>query len=142
MVFAGLMAVPLLSYSKDKIIIGQAVSLSGPLATSNAVVSTPYYDLSVKDVLNAMGAIYVKEVGKKLPVELLIYDDKSEIGTMTRLLEKLILEDKVELILPPWGTANIFAAALYANLIQVYTSRGCRGKAKLKDLKFPLLPGV
>ena len=77
---------------KDKIIIGQAVSLSGPLASSNAFVSAPYYDLWIKDV-NAAGGIYVKEYGKKLPLELKMYDDKSDIGTMTRLLEKLILED-------------------------------------------------
>jgi branched-chain amino acid transport system substrate-binding protein len=136
MVFAGLMAVPLLSYSKDKIIIGQAVSLSGPLATSNAVVSTPYYDLWVKDV-NAEGGIYVKEVGKKLPVELLIYDDKSEIGTMTRLLEKLILEDKVDFLLPPWGTANLFAAAPIANKYGYILIGGAGGAEKLKDLRLP-----
>jgi branched-chain amino acid transport system substrate-binding protein len=136
MVFAGLMAVPLLSYSKDKIIIGQAVSLSGPLATSNAVVSTPYYDLWVKDV-NAEGGIYVKEVGKKLPVELLIYDDKSERGTMTRLLEKLILEDKVDFLLPPWGTANLFAAAPIANKYGYILIGGAGGAEKLKDLRLP-----
>jgi branched-chain amino acid transport system substrate-binding protein len=64
MLFAGLMAVPLLAHSKDKIVIGQAASLSGPLGPSNAVVSTPYYDLWVKDV-NAEGGIYVKEFGRK-----------------------------------------------------------------------------
>jgi len=40
--------------AKGKIVIGQAVSLSGPLAVSNAAVSAPYYDLWVKDV-NAEG---------------------------------------------------------------------------------------
>jgi hypothetical protein len=64
MLLALLMAFPLTANSKDKIRIGQAVSLSGPLATSNAVVSSPYYDLWVKDV-NAEGGIYVKECGKK-----------------------------------------------------------------------------
>jgi len=58
--------------AKDKIVIGQAVSLSGPLATSNAVVSSPYYDLWVKDV-NAGGGIYVKGYGKRLPVELHLF---------------------------------------------------------------------
>jgi branched-chain amino acid transport system substrate-binding protein len=136
MLFTLLMAFPLTAYSKDKIIIGQAVSLSGPLATSNAVVSTPYYDLWVKDV-NAEGGIYVKEYGKKLPVELLIYDDKSEIGTMTRLLEKLILEDKVDFILPPWGTANLFAAAPIANKYGYILIGGAGGAEKLKDLRLP-----
>jgi branched-chain amino acid transport system substrate-binding protein len=122
--------------AKDKIIIGQAVSLSGPLAMSNAVVSAPYYDLWVKDV-NAGGGIYVREYGKKLPVELLIYDDKSDIGTMTRLLEKLILEDKVDFILPPWGTANLFAAAPIANKYGYILIGGAGGAEKLKDLKIP-----
>jgi branched-chain amino acid transport system substrate-binding protein len=131
-----LMAFPLVVHSKDKIRIGQAVSLSGPLATSNAVVSTPYYDLWVKDV-NAEGGIYVKEYGKKLPVELIIYDDKSEIGTMTRLLEKLILEDKVDFVLPPWGTANLFAAAPIANKYGYILIGGAGGAEKLKDLRLP-----
>jgi branched-chain amino acid transport system substrate-binding protein len=127
---------PSAATAKDKIIIGQAVSLSGPLAMSNAVVSTPYYDLWIKDV-NADGGIYVKEYGKKLPVELLIYDDKSDIGTMTRLLEKLILEDKVDFILPPWGTANLFAAAPIANKYGYILIGGAGGAEKLKDLRLP-----
>ncbi|MEJ2723188.1 MAG: amino acid ABC transporter substrate-binding protein [Deltaproteobacteria bacterium] len=129
-------AFPVTAHSKDKIIIGQAVSLSGPLAPSNAVVSTPYYDLWVHDV-NAEGGIYVKEYGKKLPVELLIYDDKSDIGTMTRLVEKLILEDKVDFILPPWGTANLFAAAPIANKYGYILIGGAGGAEKLKDLRLP-----
>jgi branched-chain amino acid transport system substrate-binding protein len=53
--------------SKDKIIIGQATSLSGPFAPSNAVISVPYYEYWIKTV-NAAGGIYVKEYGKKLPM--------------------------------------------------------------------------
>ncbi|MBN2122853.1 MAG: amino acid ABC transporter substrate-binding protein [Deltaproteobacteria bacterium] len=136
MFFALLAATPPAAYCKDKIVIGQAVSLSGPLATSNAVVSSPYYDLWVKDV-NADGGIYVKELGKKLPVELLLYDDKSDIGTMTRLVEKLILEDKVDFILPPWGTANLFAAAPIANKYGYILIGGAGGAEKLKDLRLP-----
>ena len=134
--FVLLTVFPLTAFSKEKIVIGQAVSLSGPLATSNAAVSAPYYDLWAKDV-NAAGGIYVKEYGKKLPVELLIYDDKSDIGTMTRLLEKLILEDKVDFILPPWGTANLFAAAPIANKYGYILIGGAGGAEKLKDLRLP-----
>lgn len=125
-----------LSLAKDKIRIGQAVSVTGPLGPSNAVVSTPYYDLWVKDV-NAEGGIYVKEYGKKLPVELMIYDDKSDIGTMTRLLEKLIIEDKVDFILPPWGTAMLFAAAPIANKYGYILIGGAGGAEKLKEIQLP-----
>ncbi len=117
---------------KDKIVIGQAASLSGPLAPSHGFVSAPYYDLWIKDV-NAAGGIYVKEYGKKLPVELKVYDDKSDIGTMTRLLEKLIVEDKVDFILPPWGTAMHFAAAPIANKYGYILIGGAAGAMKLKD---------
>jgi branched-chain amino acid transport system substrate-binding protein len=122
--------------AKDKIIIGQAVSITGPLGPSNAVVSTPYYDLWVKDV-NAEGGIFIKEYGKKLPVELLIYDDKSDTGLMTRLLEKLILDDKVDFILPPWSTAMLFAAAPIANKYGYILIGGAGGAEKLKDVKLP-----
>jgi branched-chain amino acid transport system substrate-binding protein len=121
---------------KEKIVIGQAVSLSGPLAASNAVVSAPYYDLWVKDV-NANGGIYVKEYGKKLPVELVIYDDKSDMGTMARLLEKLIVEDKVDFILPPWSTSMLYAAATIANKNKYILIGGAGGAMKLKDIKLP-----
>lgn len=124
------------AWAKDKIVIGQAVSLSGPLAPSNAVVSAPYYDLWVKDV-NAAGGIYIKEYGKKLPVELLMYDDKSDIGTMTRLLERLIIQDKVDFILPPWSTAMLFAAAPIANKHGYILIGGAGGALKLKEYDLP-----
>ena len=130
--FALLMAFPLAAQSKDKIIIGEAASLSGPLGPSHGFVSAPYYDFWIKDV-NAKGGIYVKEYGKKLPVELKVYDDKSDIGTMTRLLEKLILEDKVDFLLPPWGTAMHFAAAPVANKHGYILIGGAAGAMKLKD---------
>ena len=132
MLFALLMAFPLAAHSKDRIVIGQAASLSGPLGPSNAFVSAPYYDFWVK-VVNAEGGIYVKGYGKKLPVELLIYDDKSDIGTMTRLLEKLIMEDKVDFLLPPWGTAMHFAAAPVANKHGYILIGGAAGAMKLKE---------
>ena len=64
--------------------------------------------------VNAQGGIFVKEYNKKLPIELKIYDDKSDQGTMTRLTEKLILEDKVDFLFPACGTACLFAASPYS----------------------------
>ncbi len=129
-------ACPAAAPAKEKIVVGQAVSLSGPLGPGNAVASTPYYDLWVTDV-NAAGGIYIEELGKSLPVELLIYDDKSDIGTMTRLLEKLIVEDKVDFILPPWSTAMLFAAAPIADKYGYILIGGAGGATSLKDLHLP-----
>lgn len=122
--------------SKDKIVIGQAISLSGPLAGGVAISGGKIYELWVNEV-NKNGGIYVEEYGKKLPVELKRYDDKSDIGTMTNLLEKLILEDKVDFIFPPWGTAWLFAAAPIANKYGYILIGGPGGALKLKELSLP-----
>ena len=122
--------------AKDKIRIGQAISLSGPLAGAVAIAGGPIYELWVEEV-NKNGGIYVEEYGKKLPVELIRYDDKSDIGTMTNLLEKLILEDKVDFVFPPWGTAWLFAAAPIANKYEYILIGGPGGALKLKELNLP-----
>jgi len=114
MLSALFMAFPCNAYSKDKILIGTAISLSGPYSVGAAITQIPNYKMWAEEV-NAKGGIYVKEYGKKLPVELIIYDDKSTIGTAVKLVEKLALEDKVDLLLPPWGTAMHFAIAHVAN---------------------------
>jgi branched-chain amino acid transport system substrate-binding protein len=45
------------------------------------------------------------------PVDFVVYDDKSDVGTTVKLAEKLILEDKVDMLLAPWGTAANMAVA-------------------------------
>lgn len=121
---------------KEKIVIGQAIALSGPLAGGVAISGGKVYELWVDEV-NKNGGIYVEEYGKKLPVELKRYDDKSDIGTMTTLLEKLILEDKVDFIFPPWGTAWLFAAAPIANKYEYILIGGPGGALELKKLSLP-----
>jgi hypothetical protein len=56
----------------------------------------------------------VKGEGRRV-VEYVTTDDRSEIETAVRFYEKLMTEDKVDLILPPWGTAMNFAVAPVAN---------------------------
>ena len=102
------------SQTKDKIRIGNAISLSGPYAPGAGMTQIPNYDMWAEEV-NAKGGIYVKEYGKKLPVEIIRYDDKSDLGTAVKLCEKFILDEKVDFLLPPWGTAMHFAVAPVAN---------------------------
>jgi len=100
--------------AKDKIVVGMSRPLSGPMAKIGDSAFRPVYETFVAEV-NAQGGIFVKEYNKKLPIELKVYDDKSDTGTMTRLTEKLILEDKVDFLWPACGTHNIFAQAPIAN---------------------------
>jgi branched-chain amino acid transport system substrate-binding protein len=94
----------------EKIRIGNAISLSGPYAPGAITTQSTPYDMWAKEV-NAQGGIFIKEYGKKIPVEIIRYDDKSDMGTVVKLVEKLILDDKVDLLLPPWSTAMNFAIA-------------------------------
>ena len=139
MLFALFVTFPLTVYSKDKIVIGMATSLSGPLAIIRAAGFQPIYEMWVEEV-NKAGGIDVKEHGKKLPIELKIYDDKSDVGTMTRLLDKLILEDKVDFVFAPCGTAMLFAAAPITNkygYILIGEEGGSRSLQKVKaDLPY------
>ena len=99
---------------KDKIRIGRAVSLTGPNSIIAKSASIPIYDLWVDEV-NAAGGIYVKQYKKRLPLEVIVYDDESDHDKSVRLMEKLIVEDKVDFILPPCGTQFLFGAAPVAN---------------------------
>ena len=140
-----LVAVPLCSSScvpapapvKDKIVVGMARPLSGPMAIIGDSAFRPVYETFVAEV-NADGGIYVAEYGKKLPIELLIYDDKSDVHTMTRFTEKLILEDKVDFLWPACGTAFIYAQAPIANKYNYILLTAEGGATTIRDM----LPGL
>ena len=63
--------------------------------------------------VNAAGGVTVG--GKKLPVEVVVYDDRSQSEEAVRLTERLINEDKVDFVLPPWGTGLHLAVAPLLN---------------------------
>jgi branched-chain amino acid transport system substrate-binding protein len=119
--------------AKDKIRVGWVTSLSGVNAPGVMVTSGNVYKMWVEEV-NARGGLMIKEYGKKLPLDVTMYDDKSDIGTMTKLLEKTIVEDKVDLIFCPWDTAFIFAAAPIANKHKMVLLGGSGGALKLKGM--------
>ena len=101
LVFFAVYPLTAFSQTKDKIRIGNAIALSGPYAPGAGMTQIPNYDMWAEEV-NAKGGIFVKSLNKRLPVEIIRYDDKSDIGTAVKLVEKLILDDKVDFLLPPW----------------------------------------
>jgi branched-chain amino acid transport system substrate-binding protein len=128
------------SATKDKIVVGLARPLSGPLAIIGDSAFRPVYETWVDEV-NAAGGIEVAEYGKKLPVELLIYDDKSDLGTMTRLTEKLIVEDEVDFLWPACSTAFFFAQAPIANKYGYILMSAEAGASSLKEM-LPSMPYI
>jgi branched-chain amino acid transport system substrate-binding protein len=117
---------------KTEIVIGGVRSQSGPLAIFDQTAFGPIYRMWAEDI-NADGGLYVEEYGKKLPIRLVIYDDKSDVPTMTRLYEQLCLEEKVDLLLPPVSTAALFAAAPIAQKYGYLLMSAEGGATSLKE---------
>ena len=92
----------------ETIRMGYAVSLSGPYAPGAATTTVGNYDLWLHDV-NEAGGIYLSKYDKRVPVEFIVYDDRSQLEEAVRLTERLMLEDEVDFVLPPWGTATHMA---------------------------------
>ncbi len=123
--------------TKDKIVVGMSRPLSGPLAIIGDSAFRPIYETWVP-LVNADGGIYLSEYGKKLPIELKIYDDRSDVGTMTRLTEKLILEDKVDFLWPACGTSFVFGQAPIANKYGYVLVTAEGGATTIKDSLYSL----
>lgn len=109
-VFALAAALPALSVAQDKIKIGMAISKTGQNTPGAAATVLGNYRLWLSEV-QAAGGIMIKSTGKRVPVELVEYDDRSQSEEVVRLTERLINEDKVDFILSPWGTAFNSAVA-------------------------------
>jgi branched-chain amino acid transport system substrate-binding protein len=101
--------------SQDKPIkVGWAISKTGPYTAGANITLLGAYRTWLKDV-NDAGGIMLKSTGKKVPIEVIEYDDRSNSEEMIKALERLISQDQVDLILPPWGTAFNLAAGPILN---------------------------
>ncbi|MDS7594792.1 amino acid ABC transporter substrate-binding protein [Agrobacterium tumefaciens] len=105
---------PSLTYAEDRksVKIGYAVSKSGANATGAGITTIPNYKLWVKEV-NDAGGLTLPD-GSRLPIEVVEYDDRSSAEDAVRSTERLASQDKVDFLLPPWGTGfNLAVAPLY-----------------------------
>jgi branched-chain amino acid transport system substrate-binding protein len=115
--------------------IGYTLSATGPYSVGAGITQAPNYSLWY-DQVSAKGGLAVKGEGRR-PIEFISIDDRSEIETAVRYYEKLLGEDKVDLILPPWGTAMNFAVAPIANKYGYPMIGPTVSSNKLKELSFP-----
>lgn len=107
-VAATLLAAGMTAAAADEPIkIGYAISKTGPFApAAHTQINT--YELW-QDQVAAAGGIDVG--GKKRPVKFISYDDQSDFAKAPQIYEKLITDDKADLLLAPWGTPFHFAIA-------------------------------
>jgi len=100
----GALGLSSLSAAEQPIRIGASMSITGKAYSVQGGYGREGYQLCQKHV-NAQGGI----LGR--PIEFIIYDDGSDKKTAVDLYEKLIVEDKVDAVLGPYGSAITDAVA-------------------------------
>lgn len=90
----------------DTLRIGYAASRTGILAAGSILQERSY--LLWQEQINARGGLQVAGKGR-MKVEFVSYDDQSNAGRVPAIYEKLIDDDKVDLVLAPYGTASHLA---------------------------------
>lgn len=105
-------AAPQLLAQSNPVRVGYTMSRTGPWTGGAQVSQEPNYLLWAEQQ-NALGGLDVK--GIRRPIELISSDDRSDVETVVRTYEKLMGSDKVDLVLPPWGSNANFAVAPLAN---------------------------
>ena len=98
----------------DKLRFGYAITLSGPLAPGADSTTVSNYKLWNKRV-NDAGGITLKKFNKKVPVELIAYDDQGKPDELLKLTDRLVQQDKVDMILSPYATHMNLASAPIVN---------------------------
>lgn len=96
----------------DVIKIGAVAPKTGALGGGAVVTQWPNVELWSKQV-NAAGGLSVG--GKKMMVEIIEYDDKTNPAEHIKAAQRLAEVDKVDFIVAPYGTGfNLAAAPIYA----------------------------
>ena len=101
----GLLLMGSTAFAADPVKIGVGIPETGMFAPE-ALEQLNAYRMWVDEV-NQSGGLDV--AGTKRPVTLTVYDDQSDFGKEAGIYEKLITDDKVDLLLAPWGTPFHFA---------------------------------
>lgn len=122
--------------AQEPVRIGYALARTGPFAGGAQVSQEPNY-LLWADQVNSKGGLLVD--GKRRKIELLGYDDRSDSETVVRTYEKLMTQDKVDLVLPPWGTGQTFAVATLATKLGYPMIAPTASSKKLTDMRLPYL---
>jgi len=92
----------------EQVKFGVTISRSGVWANYGELHRKTW--VAAEYAINELGGIYVPEVGKKVPVSIIVYDDTSDPSQAVRMYEKLITVDKVNAVFGPF--ADILTAPI------------------------------
>jgi branched-chain amino acid transport system substrate-binding protein len=97
----------------SEVVVGAVLPLTG----EESRVGTFYkaaYELATKEI-NDHGGLQLRQYGRKIPVKLIIYDDKTDPATSRNLYERLALQDHVDAMLGGYSTDLVQAQTVVPN---------------------------
>jgi branched-chain amino acid transport system substrate-binding protein len=112
----------------EKFRIGTTLPLTGIFGKAGNLVKDAYTIWSER--VNARGGI------NGHPVELIYYDNKSDRAVAAKLVEKLITDDKVDLLLGGFGSSLVFAGSTVAEKYKYPLISGAASSNKLFERGF------
>ncbi len=114
--------------------LGAVLSRSGKFHAPSEMMENAYR-LWEKQV-NARGGL----LGR--PVRLILYDDQSNKDLVKQLYEKLIVQDRVDLILSPYGTTQTLAASEVTERLGYFMLAAAASGEKLWEREHRFIAGV
>src|ERR1700752_3565600 len=100
------------AYAQDTVKIGVVGPKTGFMAAGAAVTHWPNFKLWAQEV-NDRGGLKLKAGQRKL--EMIEYDDRSQPAEAIKAIEGLATQDKVDFIMPVYGTGwNLAVAPIFA----------------------------
>ncbi len=132
--------VPPSTAAQDVIKIGATAAISGPVSTIGAMQGKLYEGW--EHAQNEAGGILVKSLGRKLPMKIIYYDDKSDPTASVKFYEKLISEDKVHFLIGPMGSPIGFASTTVAERHKFPMLLGPSSDPKIFQRGFKYIQGI
>jgi len=118
------------TFAADNVIkLGCAMSFTGSQSRSGKLY-VDSYKYAVKKINEAGG---VNVGGKNYKFELIFYDDKSDPTESSKLVEKLISEDKVDFLLGPYSSGITIPDSIVAQRYRVPMIEGGGASGKIFD---------
>ena len=126
--------------AQDAIKIGATAAITGPVSSLGAMQGKLWEGW--EHAQNEAGGIMVRSLGRKLPIKIIYYDDKSDPKVSVKFYEKLISDDKVHFLIGPMGSPIGFASTTVAERYKFPMLLGPSSDPKIFERGFKYIQGV
>jgi branched-chain amino acid transport system substrate-binding protein len=97
----------------SEVVVGAVLPLTGEESRVGTYFKAAY-ELATKEI-NDHGGLQLRQYGRKIPIKLIIYDDKTDPATSRNLYERLAVQDHVDAMLGGYSTDLVQAQTVVPN---------------------------